>query len=307
MYWGVVAADQWEANKGDEIGNIFHPVWHSADGIFVQTGRVDDGVGVAGIFDVAIDPVTHIYRGFRTLAFSGVIRDYDYDSSTGDFAITYSNTPDDIQTVWARAVGDSLVVGDTILDASWFPLSARFVSPGGGLVVYAHHPSTSVNGFYYVSKSAPSSDSLLYAIELSVPDARGFDIAGGTMCFGQTGLPGAAASTISVIDLAGNKTPRTVAVLEGAFVSAGVHATGACAVVSVDDFTRPGSVVWLLDLTSGSFTELNVRTRPCGFVTADFTSWNPAGDAFAFSGSGFDGEGGQYPRQLWVKRLAACQ
>lgn len=307
MYWGEVEPDHWEPNQGIEAGGIFHPVWYADDSILVHTGKLDHGVDVVGIFNVAIDPATYSFRGVESYAFADVIRDYDYDPPTGDFAITFSKTPSDIQTVSARVAGDSLVAGNTILDASWFPLAARFVSSADEIVAYAHDPSTLINGFYYVSRISPSSDSLLHAIDLSVSDARGFDIAAGTMCFGRTDLAGGGMSTISVINLNGDQTPRIVATLKGAFVSASVHPAGSCAVVSVSDLSEPGSVVGLLDLASGSFTRLDVQTRPCTFATADFASWNPTGDAFSFSAGGFDGEGGEFARQLWGRRSSSCQ
>lgn len=305
MYWGYVAADHWEPNQGVEIGNIYHPVWYADDSIFVHTSKVDRGVAVVGIFNVAIDPATRSFRSVESHAFADVIRDYDYDASTGDLAITYSRAPSDIQSAKARVVGDSLVLGAVIRDAAWFPLSARFLSTGDEIVVYAHDPATMVNGFYYVSMTSPSSDSLLHAVDLSVAEARGFDIAAGIMCFGQTN-PSGTNSTISVIDLDGSPSVRAVATLGGAFVSANVHPAGSCAVVSVNDFSEPGSVVGLLDLTSGGFTRLDVKARPCAFPMADFASWNPRGDAFAFSSAAFDGEGGQYPRQLWLRSRITC-
>lgn len=289
------------------MGDIYHPVWYAEDRIFVRTGRFDHGEFVAGIFDVAIEPATRAFRGIRAFAFPEVIRDYDYDVSTGDFALTFSFTSSDIQTVWARAEGDSLIAGDTIRDAGWYPLCARFVAEGGGLVLYAHDPSTSINGFYFSSRDGSGEDSLLYAVELTVADARGFDIAGGRLCFGQSDFSGPVKTTITVIDIVGDHTPRVVTTLNGVFMSASVHRAGTCAIISVDDFGLPGSVVGLLDFDTGSFTIVSTRTRGCGFPIADFASWNPAGNAFAFSASSFDGEGGLFPRQLWIRNSVVCR
>ena len=307
MYWGYVTAEHWEANKGVEIGNIYYPLWYADDKLFVHTAKVDHGTSIVGLFNVAIDPTTYAFRSVKSFALAHVIRDYDYDPSTGDFAITYSRTPNDIQSALARAVGDSLVLGTAIRDAAWFPLAARFTSIGDGILIYAHDPSTMVNGFYHVSRTSPSSDSLLYAVELTVAEARGFDIAAGIMCFGETNVGSGISSTISIVDLNGDRSVKTVATLKGAFASASVHPTGSCAIVSLSDLGEPGSIVGVLDFESGGFTKLSVKTRPCAFAVADFATWNPRGDAFAFSAAGFNGEGAEYPRQLWLRFDTECQ
>jgi len=305
MYWGYVSADHWEANQGVEIGNVYHPVWHAEDRIFVHTARVVHGEGAVGIFNVMIDPATWAFRGIRTLASPHVSRDYDYEPSTGDFALTFSFTPVDIQTIWARAAGDSLEAGATIRDASWYPLCARFVD-ADAMVLYAHNPATSINGFYFVSREESDLDSLLYSVDLSEADARGFDVTAGTLCFGETDLSGRPKAVIRVIDITSDPNPRYVTTLDAVFVSACVHPNGTCAIISVYDPRRPGNVVGLVDLESGAFTEINIHTRPCAFPIADYASWNPDGDAFAFSASAFNGEGALYPRQLWVRHSVAC-
>ena len=306
MFWGGVSPDHWEANRGDEIGDILRPLWHAEDSIFVHTARIDHGTDIVGIFDVAIDPATRSFRGFRAYAFANVIRDYDYDPITRDFALTFSHAPDDIQTSYARAVGDSLVIGESIKDVTWFPLSARFSEAGNGLYIYAHDPSTLVNGFYFVSRQNPAEDSLVHAVELTVPDARGFDVAAGMLCFGQTDLTGSVHTTVFVIQLGALGGPRAVATFEGAFVSASVRPEGTCAILSLDDLVS-GNVVGLLDLTTGGFTKLNVQTRPCTHPVADFASWSPNAGSFAFSAGAFNSEGAIFPRELWIKTSVTCR
>ena len=303
MYWGEVSGDHWAPNTGYEIGEIRQPVWYANDGIFVRSRRINHGVDENGIFSVAIDPQKNSFVAVHVLTFPDVIRDFDFDATTGDFALTFSRTPNDIQTVLARASGTTFVVVDTILGSSWYPLSARFAKDG--MYLYAHDPSTLVNGFYFASLSTPEEDSLLYATSLSVTDARGFDSGSGIVCFGKTD-PVDGTTTISVISVANDQGPRSVATLPGAFVSACISPSGSCAVICLEGLEQPGSVVGLLGLATGRFARLNVRTRPCGFVTADFASWSPSGKVFAFSAGGFDSEGGVFPRQLWAKVNAVC-
>lgn len=307
MYWGYVAADHWEPNSGVEIGNIFHPVWFADDSIFVHTAMLDHGVDVVGIFSVAMDPATRSLRRVQSYAFAGTIRDYDYDVTTRDFVLTFSETPGEIKAARARLSGDNLVLTDDVRDESWFPLCARFDANGDGIFLYAHDPATLINGFYFASRNNPSQDSLVHAVELGVAEARGFDVAGGVLCFGQTDFTGAAKTTISVVDLSVLGAPRLVATLPGAFISASVHPAGTCAIIALNDMSLPGDVVGLLDLHSGLFTKLDVRTRVGAAPIADFASWNPTANAFAFSGAGFNGEGALYPRQLWIRASTFCQ
>jgi hypothetical protein len=304
MYWGTVAAGQDEPNQGTETGDIYQPIWHRPDRILVRTARVDAGAVVRGIFEVSVDSLTQSFQGVSTFAFPFLIRDFDYDPATAEFAVTFSRDPVNIQTVRALAIEPSLVVVDTVLNESWYPRAARYAE-GGGLFVYARSPVTQAAGFYFLANPPLSVDSLLYAVDLSIPDARGFDVAAGELCFGVTnGLE----TQVSVIDLAGDRQPRKLATIDGSFVSVCVNPSGTCAVVSTEVFAPdPGSIVGILDLATGSFSRVDVRTRLCGFVIADFASWDPAGKMFAFSASGFTGESQVYPRQLWARRNVSCR
>jgi hypothetical protein len=174
-----------------------------------------------------------------------------------------------------------------------------------GLVDYAPTPATQVSGFYYVSDSMSGSDSLIHSIGLLPSDARGFDVAGGKLCFGFTDAT--YNTQFYVIDLLDSQTPRRVGEIEGSFVSVGIDPTGSCAIVSTEVIRpEPGSIVGIVDLQAESYRRIDVRTRPCSFMTADFASWNPQSGAFAFSAGGFTGEGDVFPRQLWIKRGIDC-
>ncbi len=305
LYWGYVSATEDQPNQGTEIGSIRQPVWGHPDRIYVNTGQMDAGTFVRGIYEIEVDSVSYSFKQYKPFEFPYLIRHFDYEPSTDRMAVTFSRDAVNIQTVIAQGVEPTLVVNDTLVSSSWFPRAARFVD-GGGVIAYASNPTTQTKGFYFFSVPA-GDDSLVIAVDLSIGDARGFDVSGGTMCFGVTS-DSIDQTTIKVIDLDGDRLLRDVRVLSGQFVSASVDPTGSCAVVSVEVFVpTPGNRVGIVNLTTGAFAELDVRTRPCGFVIADFPDWSPSGNAFAFSGAAFTGEGDRFPRKLWAWRDAICQ
>jgi hypothetical protein len=305
MYWGFVSGRQWEPNQGGKIGDIYQPIWYAADKILVNTGRLDNGVFVRGIFEVSIDPGTGAFRSVQPFAFPEPIKDYDYDVTTGRFLITYFASPSSFQTVHAHVEGQTLAVSDTVLDSAWNPQCARFVD-NGSAIVFARNPSDMVWGFYYVDSGMQTQDSLVLAPSLgTLADARGWDIAGRKLCFGSTDV-NAYQSTITTVDLSGDRIPRVIAELEGAFASARVNSAGTCAIVCREDLRVPGSVVVLIDLDTGQRTKVDIQIAPCLFPVADFAGWGPGDSAFTFSAGGFSGEQDELPRQLWINEKAIC-
>ena len=302
MYWGTVSADQDEANQGYEDGDIRQPLWYRPGGILVNTGRVDKGKLVRGLFDISIDPVTYSFRSFHTFAFPFLIRDFDYDTSSGQFAVTFSRDPVNIQVVRALAQDATLAVVDTVVGAAWFPRAARFADSGAGIVVYARNPSTEVEGFYHVSSSASEPDSLIFPINLSIDDARACDVAAGKLCFGVSSED-LKTSSVFLIDLSAKRGPRRLATVNGVFVSCSINRQGSHAIIATELHlpNSSGSAVGVLNLATGAVQPLDVRTTACGFVLADHPSWNSDGDAFAFVGSAYTGEGEVFPWQLWAK------
>jgi hypothetical protein len=302
MYWGTVAADQDEANHGYESGEIRQPLWYRPGGIFVNTGRVDKGAFVRGLFDISIDPVTYSFRSFHTFAFPFLIRDFDYDPSSGQFAVTFSRDPVNIQVVRALGQDTALAVVDTVAGAAWFPRAARFLESSGGIVVYARNPTTEVEGFYHVPSTVSEPDSLILSIDLSIDDARAFDVAAGKLCFGVSS-DDFRTSSVYVIDLDANRGPRRLATVNGVFVSCAINRQGSYALIATELFlpNSSGSAVGVLNMSTGRVQGLDVRTTPCGFVLADHPSWNNKGDAFAFVGSAYTGESQEFPWELWAR------
>jgi hypothetical protein len=198
-------------------------------------------------------------------------------------------------------VSSALVVVDTVLGEAWLPRGARFAGPGGALVVYATDPGTQTAGYYYVSNPPAPEDSLIVAINLLPEEARGFDIAAGRMCFGRTDA--SFNTELSLVDLSGDRVSRVVKTLEGEFRSVGLDPAGSRAIVATDFILQgSGARVGILDLDTGNFSPVDIRTRQNTFPIADFAFWNPLGTAFAFTASGFNGEGAVFPRELWVRR-----
>lgn len=306
LYWGYVSGQTWVPNRGVEIGNIYQPIWYAADKILVNTGRLDDGVFVRGIFEVSIDPVTHAFRSVQSFAFPSSIKDFDYDVITGQFLITSFAAPDRFQTVHAHVEGQALAVSDTVLDSRWDPQCAKFVNSSGA-VIFARSPNDLKWGFYYVQSGTQVQDSLVLATSLgTVADARGWDLAGGKLCFGNTHAT-AYLSTITVIDLDGDRIPRVIAQLEGAFASVRINSAGTCAIVCWEDLRVPGSVAVLIDLSTGQRQDVDIQIAPCLFPVADFAGWGPGDSTFSFSAGGFSGEQDELPRQLWINEKAFCR
>jgi hypothetical protein len=306
MYWGTVSADQDEPNQGMGAGDIFQPIWYRTDRILIRSARVDKGVLVRGIFEVSIDSLSLDFKSVDTYAFPFLIRDFDYDATSQEFAIVFSRSANDIQVVRARRVGSNLAVVDTVLGQSWHPRSARYEQAGGDLIAYASNPITQVSGFYYVNTPG-TSDSVIVPILLPISDARGFDTANGKICYGVTTDSNGFETQIWLRDFRGNQNPVLLAHFPGAFVSATLNATATCAIVSTEVTGKsPGVVVRIVDLLSGASQPVDVKTHPCGFVIADFSSWSPSETSFAFSASAFTGEGDVFPRELWARRNTAC-
>lgn len=303
MYWGRVSPEQDKPNQGYETGNIYQPIWYQADKIAVRSAQLDADSLVRGIFDIEVDPSTLGFRKIHTLAFPYLIRDFDYDPISGRFAITFSKDAANIQTVRANAAEPALAVIDTVLNEQWFPRAARFW--GSDLLVYAQNPTTFISGFYFVPSAGTIGDSLVLAADLSIADVRGFDVAGNQLCYGVTESE---QSQIFVMDLTQSLPPRRVATIAGEFVSASLNASGTCAVVSAFVYqpNEAGNIVGLLNIASGSYKRVDVRTQSCGYVTADFAYWNPTSNGFAFSAGGFTGESEVFPRQLWARKNVQC-
>lgn len=305
MYWGNVSPSQDEPNQGDPTGNVNYPLWYAPNAILMSSAKRENGNVVRGIFDVEIDPASLSFRSIRTFAFPYLIRNFDFNPSAGEFLVTFSLSASNAQVVRCVAAEPILAVVDTLLDESWLPRRARFAGPGGPVIAYATDPATTEAGFYSLSDGA-TGDSLLLAIDLSIRDALGFDAGAGKLVFGVTKLTNGAPSTeLFLLELGGNNVAQSIANLPRAFVSADIDPIGARAVVCTWDgyADPPGSTVYVVDLVSGQFVPVAVRTYPVGFVLASFASWSPQDQGFAFSAGGFSGEGDVFPRELWVKKV----
>jgi hypothetical protein len=236
---------------------------------------------------------------------------FDYVDATGDFVITYLTGPSLSVVGRAQVAESALQVTDTIAGEDWHPLGARAAGSATELVVYGVNPATTVAGFYRKSPGMALQDSLVVAINLSPTDGMGFEVSGDNLYFGlTTGSYGAAKMLLLCKDMSNGSDPTVLAHLSGGFVSVGINNVGTCAVVSryvwSDGETLPGNRVDIINLLTGEHHSVDVRTRPCGFVAADFAGWNPNGDAIVFSGSGFDGEVGATPRELWIRTATGC-
>ncbi len=306
LVWGEESPGNWVPNGGKyQVGDVWWPIWHADDKIFVYTLTRDHSVTTRGIFDVTIDPNSFAFSSFEAFGFPYPIQGFDYDPVAGEFLVSYA-TGSEMHLVRAHSDAGALAVIDTVLSSTWKPLVAKYVNEGGDVVSYARDPVTLEWGFYFDSKNHSVPDSLLLAIEFNYSnDVHGFDIAGGKLCFGETDATEYKAS-IKLIDLDGARSPRTVATLDGVFISAGVNQDGTCAIIAQENLRIPAGVIGVLNLVNGEFKKLDGQIDPCFFPLANFGTWNPAGNAFAFTASGFDGEAGQIPSQLWIRSPVAC-
>lgn len=106
------------------------------------------------------------------------------------------------------------------------------------------------------------------------------------------------------LDLAHNSGARRVASFGADFASATLNSSGTCAIVCINEY--PEELVGVLNLATGAFTKLDIRSYRAFFSTAESPSWNPDETAFAFSASGWSGEGDVLPRELWVRTAPPC-
>jgi hypothetical protein len=288
----------------------FQPIWYAPDHILVNTGRLDHGQVVDGIYDVAIDPQSRAYQGFGAIPFPDRILDYDFDANSGDLVLTCAaGPPYHTYAVRARRSGSSLAVVDTIIGSSWKPQCTRFVGSGADVIAYATNPDMQLPGFYFRSNGHSAEDSLAYAVSLRRigyrEPATGCDVANGLLVFGDTDYD-AGASSIWRIDLSGASPPRAVAAFPGEFISVGLNTSGTCALVAVDDWDLPGTILRILDLSTGRSRQVDVETNQCLFPYAEHAAWNPVDNAFAFSAGGWSGEGDWHPLTLWIGKNASC-
>ncbi|HEX5132040.1 MAG TPA: hypothetical protein VFX92_06095 [Candidatus Krumholzibacteria bacterium] len=299
MYWGNVSPVQDEANFGTPTGNVRYPQWYSPDAILVVSAKLEDPGVVRGLFDVRIDPATRAYKSVTPYSFGHVVRNFDTHPAGGEMLVTMSVDPMSLQTVRCILAAPSLAVVDTVVDGSWLPVCTRYAGPSTGIATYALTPPGDTPGFYYRAQEGEE-DSLILAVDLGLSDANGFDADEEKVVFGVTSP--SFETNLHIVTLASRKD-TVVATLPGEFVSVAISPAGDRAIVCTFELfgSAPGSRIVVVNLQTGKSAPVGVRTHEFGDVLAEFPSWDPSGNAFAFSGSGFTGEGDVYPRELWVK------
>jgi hypothetical protein len=298
MYWGNVSPTQDEPNQGTPTGKIWYPQWYAADAILVHSSKLEDPGILRGLFKVDIDPATFAFRGVSSYAFPDLIRNFDVTSDAGEILVTMSEDPSSLLTVRCIITGPSLAIVDTVVAGSWLPVCARYAGPSDGIVTYALTPPGGVAGFYYrESKDAP--DSLILAVDLEVIEANGFDADELVVAYGV--VSSVYDTDVHIFSLATGED-TVVTTVQGEFRSISISPDHIRALVETFETSmEPGSRVYVVDLSTGSFEAIGLRTQPEGFVLAQFPSWDPTGARFAFSASGYTGEGDVFPRELWIK------
>jgi hypothetical protein len=291
--------------------NIRLPQWYVGDRVFIVSSILVDGETVRGVFDVEIDPATYSFRSVTPVTFPHLVFGFDYENVTDEFLVTYSEAPGLMAVTRAERVDSILQVTDVVADNSWMPDGARGTGDGTGAIVYGTDPTTQIRGFHRLTWSPTPTDSLVFAIDLSPSDGRGFDVWNNQVAFGVTSGSFASARTaILLLKTRTSDPPYVVADLKGNFVAAAIDPSGACVAVCHqivgDPYTEPGDRVTIVSLADGSATPVSIKVRPCTFSIADFVSWSPSGNALAVSAGSFTGEGGSYPRELWVRTAVAC-
>ena len=303
MYWGATSPTNWEPNTGTPTGNLVRPLWYREDAMLIQSVSLRNSEVVRGLFEVSLDPTTGLFSGVSSYEFPFFILMFDHLAGVDELLVTYTSGAYISAVCLAKTVGNALTIVDSLVDTSWLPIGARYINDDE-YVIYGRDPATSLAGFYYMSRDTLRGDSLLVAANLLGTDVAGFDVCGSKLYYGVTSNVSGTMQLFEV-DLVGGGAPVLLAEFEGAFVSVSLSELNRFAAVSRFAFSRgdgiPGSRIDLVNLDSREVTSVDVRTRPCGFVIADFANWNPSGDSFAFSGAAYTGEGEVFPRRLWVR------
>jgi hypothetical protein len=310
LYWGRTSSNNEEPNTGEPSSTILKPLWYAPDHVLVVSQRLSHGQNIPGLYDITINPDSQQFMAYKALQFPYAIQAFDFDAASETFLVLYVKQPFYAFVARAVASGGDLALETVVVDSTWTPLGARLVRGSQAAVVYCLTPPSGRAGFYRFSPVADPADSLLVADDVGPQEAAGFDVTDDSIFYGRTTGSYPYHAELLRYPLDGVASGTTIATLVGEFVSVSVNDDETCALVSryVDSYeVEPGNRVDLVDLITGKSQQVDIRTRPCNFVIADFATWRPTGGAFAFSAASFSSEGDLFPRELWIRTGVVCQ
>jgi hypothetical protein len=313
FYWGTTDWINVTPNKGETMVGIDEPTWLDPATILVFTGTWVGDDWVRGLFKIHIDDQTLSYASYEVFEFDYCVYSLSYQPGSGRLMIVYY---DGAPTAASVSLSDGVVaIQQELVGPAWQPLGISGCGPSEDVVYYGRRPVDGVWGFFRRTWSGDqSADSLLLAIAQGEDAMQKFavDDAGRFLYFGTTGqAEGDYNMRILRLDLAlAGATPDTLLTRRfGVTTSLRPNPADDRLLLVQYAFTGsahepPDGKVLLLNTETLSARGLNVRTHKssCRFTSNENVSWSPDGHHFAFSADAWNGEGGYYPRELWVYR-----
>lgn len=296
-------------NEGYPSESILSPVWSTPSNIYAFSRQAFDASrNVVGIFNITINPGTLDYVSHVAHEFRHNVWTLGYDPAVSKLLVIYTDIAG--YTASHLSISELLLTEEPLIPSSWSPWGIAAWPQRSGVIFYGENPLNQVRGFYYhsVSESGGVRDSLLYAVALTRFAARGMSVRndGQYLYFSE----GDRHLHFFQLDLTQRSSaPSVLAEREGGFGQIIPNPLNSDLVLlnysfGGDATTPPQSHIELLNTTSMSAADLDVRTNPRAsyFLVNDHPWWSPDGNHFAFSAGFSTGETSGSPLTLWVYR-----
>ena len=312
FYWGDDGSSSWVANQGRIEGSGTFVQWITPSGIVFATETVVNGVSVQGIAELHVDSADSV---LATNVYDFVPKIWDLRAGNAPqdlLVLFFQNGSSDAPTLGRlRLELSSAVVDSVILDESWNPRGVAPCPFDSSLIVCAKKPGDELKGIYRLKEVNGSvTDSLLFDCEITDIGARSMDVAANRKLYfvsHQAGAGGRIAKTqIICFDLASpGSLPLVVAERSGEVDRIAVDPTNSSRLllhrsVQNDLGIVSQNVIEIFDVTTSTFTGLNVRTSraECRVTRNHFPDWKPDGSAIVFPGWSSDGKT-EFPSSIW--------